>query len=935
MKLSKLLLTIVLVFPRIDAQAGMAPQQLVEACDSIKSYLKERSSVKSEVKLRKVLTRGKNLDLYFGRSLSQFPIRKDDVRWMRSFLTDAVKDNGELGEIFANGVKLEELVTPETGNNGLAPSYAFRVEDPKESFPFIEEIGAVKPSKGLYGRYIALWQSHGRYYNENEDRWMWQRAPVNRTVEDLYTQSYVLPFLIPMLENAGAFVMTPRERDTNTEEVICDRESEGMTSRTTGRCTEKGKWTDAGAGFADTKETLLPAENPFAAGLVRKADCTASSKPTAITVWKPEFKKNWKGAVYISYKTLPESSSCAVYKVSHRGGESRFIVDQKRGGGTWIYLGTFEMDGNSSVELNNATPKGRQFRKGSVITADAVRFGGGIGKVERGGSTSGFPAYCEGAIYNMLWSGIDKEVYTEHDSEYVNDFASRGPWVKYLKDKKDIPFDLSLAFHTDAGVTQADSTVGTLAIYTLKCEGSRKMSDGKDRMTGRALAEMVQDQVIKDIRSGFDPTWSRRFILDKSYSECRTSDVPAMILELLSHQNFTDMTYGLDPAFRFAVSRSVYKGILKFLSALYGCAYTVQPLPVNSFEAVLGTDGKATLRWEATEDSAEPTAVPVSYLVYTRTDGGAWDKGTKVKDNTIVLTVPEGRIQSYKVVAVNAGGRSFPSEILSVGRPAASKGTALIVNAFTSVRAPYSFEAGTYAGFDGREDSGVPYIEDLSYIGESYNYNRNDVWETDCDPGFGASYTNFAGSRIAGNTFDYPYVHGRALMELGFAFCSKSAASFTGLEDCSLIDIIAGKEKDIFRNGLLESIANTEGRNIILSGSETGFAEKKDTSGFIRKRFGFRWQSSHASPDGTIDNNIKIWNRPNELSYCVENPDALRPSGPQAKTLLHYTATDFGACVANDGRMGRSVVFGFPLEAVVNREDMVKFLSMAINFFEL
>ena len=56
------------------------------------------------------------------------------------------------------------------------------------------------------------------------DRWEWQRARIFQTVEDLYTQSYVLPFLVPMLENAGANVLLPRERDCQTAEVIVDND---------------------------------------------------------------------------------------------------------------------------------------------------------------------------------------------------------------------------------------------------------------------------------------------------------------------------------------------------------------------------------------------------------------------------------------------------------------------------------------------------------------------------------------------------------------------------------------------------------------------------------------------------------------------------------------------------------------------------------------
>ena len=62
-----------------------------------------------------------------------------------------------------------------------------------------------------------------------------------------------------MLENAGAYVMTPRERDTQRHEVITDNDEsfsfvrEGNTRRL-GKYEETGSWSDAGTGFADLKE---------------------------------------------------------------------------------------------------------------------------------------------------------------------------------------------------------------------------------------------------------------------------------------------------------------------------------------------------------------------------------------------------------------------------------------------------------------------------------------------------------------------------------------------------------------------------------------------------------------------------------------------------------------------------------------------------------
>ena len=78
--------------------------------------------------------------------------------------------------------------------------------------------------KGLEGHHLAVWQSHGRHYKIARGEWAWQRPPLFCTTEDLFTQSFVVPYIIPMLENAGANVFTPRERDTQRHEVIVDND---------------------------------------------------------------------------------------------------------------------------------------------------------------------------------------------------------------------------------------------------------------------------------------------------------------------------------------------------------------------------------------------------------------------------------------------------------------------------------------------------------------------------------------------------------------------------------------------------------------------------------------------------------------------------------------------------------------------------------------
>lgn len=56
------------------------------------------------------------------------------------------------------------------------------------------------------------------------------------------------------------------------------------------------------------------------------------------------YSRNRKYAVYVTYQTLPGSVSNAKYLVFHKGGVTEFLVNQQIGGGTWVYLGTFEFD---------------------------------------------------------------------------------------------------------------------------------------------------------------------------------------------------------------------------------------------------------------------------------------------------------------------------------------------------------------------------------------------------------------------------------------------------------------------------------------------------------------------------------------------------------------------------------------------------------------
>ena len=76
-----------------------------------------------------------------------------------------------------------------------------------------------------------------------------------------------------------------------------------------------------------------------------------------------------------------------------------------------MYLGTFSFDKGKNdygmVVLSNES------KQKGVVCADAVRFGGGMGNIERGGETSGMPRYLEGARYSAQWAGMPYPVMAD------------------------------------------------------------------------------------------------------------------------------------------------------------------------------------------------------------------------------------------------------------------------------------------------------------------------------------------------------------------------------------------------------------------------------------------------------------------------------------------------------------------------------------------
>lgn len=850
--------------------------------------------------------------------------------------------------IMAGGLPIEQLVAGSKCEKGMPNAWG---KTEYEGAPWV--MNDSRPyfvSHGLFDRHLSLWASHGRYYDGKKDRWKWQRPNLFGTTEDLFTQTIVIPYLIPMLENAGAVVFTPRERDWQKNEVIVDNGGRGYVE-------DSGKetWKTAQEnGFAYHAGTYRDGENPFTQGTARAVKATKKADVSWAS-YQPNIPQGGKYAVYVSYQSLKNSVSDAQYIVMHKGQRTVFKVNQQMGGGTWVYLGTFDFDRGNN-EFNRVVVTNSSSESG-VVTTDAVRFGGGMGNIERGGSCSGMPRCLEGARYSAQWAGAPYSVYSSKNgsddygddinvrSNMTNWLAGGSTYVPTLEGKK-VPIELSLAVHSDAGYTTVnDSIIGSLAICTTSFNDGR-LNSGVSRMVSHDFADSLLTGLQRDI-SGKYRKWTRRYLWDRNYSETRKPEVPSAIIETMSHQNFADMRRGLDPNFRFTLARSLYKTILRFVNGNHSVPSVVQPLPVSNFRIERNSSGGLRLSWIAEKDEQEPTAVPTSYIVYTSEDGMGFDNGTVVYTSSFDFEAKKGVNYCFKVTALNRGGESFPSETLAayLSKSAHAKDI-LVVDGFSRLSGPAVVDDYSRQGFDLGSDIGVSYGLTAGWNGRQQCFDKSRAG-SEGEGSLGYCGDELAGRFIMGNNRDGSVCHVKDIAMSGaynVVGCSLEALdnNLVKLDHYNLVDIAFGLQRNdghslvvykTFSETLqskLRSYAKSGGR-ILVSGAYVGSDmtqphERSFMSDVLKTTFtGTDTNAGNNMVDG-LGLSLDIIRQINDRHFAATSVDRIAACDGRSFAAMRYQDGST-AGVAYDGTDYKSFVMGYPYECINNvrtRQQVMK-----------
>ena len=429
--------------------------------------------------------------------------------------------------------------------------------------------------------------------------------------------------------------------------------------------------------------------------------------------------------------------------------------------------------------------------------------------------------------------------------------------------------------------------------------------------------------------------WNKRALWDRNYSETRLPEMPSAIIETMSHQNFTDMRYGLDPNFRFAFARSLYKTILKFTAAKHGSSYMVQPLQPDNFNVTFKAKNKVRLSWTPQKDPKEPTSTPSSYNVYIAAGTSGFDNGTNVGTSNYDIELEPNVLYRFRVTACNKGGESFPTEELTAVYQPGAKKTVLIVNGFHRLSAPRVIDTDGQQGFDLESEPGISYGPMTGWSGKQINFDKSKRGKE--GPGaLGYCGNELAGTFIAGNDFNYVTTHAEAIQtarKYNIVSCSSEALETGKINaanyDC--IDLVLGLEKNgsqdlvyyktfspTMRNILSDYTRNRKGK-LLVSGSYvcsdmTSIEERAFLADILKVSSAGSCGNNGNSHISGLGMTFSIYNSINEKHYAVTSTDALAPMEQAYCSMLYSDGSNAG--VAYDGSDYRTFTMGFPFECI-------------------
>lgn len=768
----------------------------------------------------------------------------------------------------------------------------------------------------LTGKVVFTSGGHGWQWNSTLGRYATDR-PEYQLVEDFGNQEQ-MSFYADYLLRAGATVVPMRPVGRQINEVVLDNDSSGVTF--------SGSWSNsAGPDYYDEDYGAV------ADSVAYRFSSTVNGAETAVATYTPDLPASGFYPVY-TWVARSGNRTNQLYRINHTGGSTEIRVDHRVVGYGWVYLGTYHFDSGSSstlgsVQISNSSPDG------GVVIADAIRFGNGMGDFTDSGAPgpSGYPREDENSykwIRRMLGVGttVAESIGTTSNVSAPSNMAEwmyNGPFGNAVY----------VGIHSNGSTGNPDTATARGAVGLIDADGSDRTPHQGD------LALFLGRQINQDMQAlngVFEHNWSNRttHTYTGQFGEIdlgANAEMDATIIEVAFHDNVQDGALLRDPKARDQIARSMLQGTLEYFDVWGGLNSPVSlPTAPTNVRAVSNASGEVTINWAAGPSTPASVngAAPTGFRVYASVDGYGFDGGTVVAGagaTGVTLTgFDPTRPYYFRVTAVNNGGESSPSEVMTA-LPSGGAKQVLIVNGFDR--------------FDRTQDFDYPY----AYTGDGV---VDRVW-----PRYNNSFDYVVQVHAAIDTAE-PGVH--------VASTSNEAviSGAVNLNNYDTVVWILGEESTADDTFNATEQAKVEafiaaGGNLFVSGAEIAWDLDQQNNG--RTFFENTLKGNYVSDDGGSYNITPIagsifagmanfsFSNGNAFSsldgqfYDAEFPDVINPQAGAIAALRYSGGSNGNAAIQVQGTDGRGsiVMFGFPFETITNAARRADIMGRVLDFFQV
>lgn len=773
------------------------------------------------------------------------------------------------------------------------------------------ELTTAQPTGALEGKIVYTSGGHGlQWVNSSVGFYAGRQEYASTEVNEAFGNQDQLYFFAEHLLRAGATVVPMRPVGHQLNEVVLDNDSPEVTYT--------GDWSNSRSSVYYDEDYGVSTDS------VGYRFASISATETATAVFTPNIPE---AGFYPVYTWVLDSSNRTdqLYRINDSaGGVTEIRVDHRKVGKGWVYLGTYHFDAGTSgsVVISNQSTAG-----GSVVIADAIRFGNGMGDLPDGpnglghpsGSLSGAPREDESALlwtWRAIGQGNDPAsvIGTSHVSaphrmaEHMN------------ADSNPLGTSVYIGFHSNAGGGR----------------GARGLIDQtpSDRTPNQSsLALFTGRQINQDMQAligMFEHNWVfgvSHTYAGSSFGEIDlgpNAEMDATIIEVAFHDSNLDADLLNDPKVRDQLGRSTYEAVVEYFAGFGGLTDTTSlPAAPDRVTAATDSNGDITVSWEA-----GPTGVlggiPDGYRVYVSRDGYGYRGyqevlGAEASSLTFSGLQLDEDPYYFKVVAFNSGGES-PRSLVAAARIGKTAGKQLlIVDAFD------------------RND-------------RTQNERYPDPFSGDPD---GLDLVDRVRPRY-NNTFDYSIQVAEAIAaansSAGISTVSNEAllAGDVQLEEFDAVIWISGEESsadDTF-NAAEQSLMSdylVAGGKLFVSGAEIAWDLDNLDNG--RAFFNEQLRAEYVSDDAntydvqgtgsSIFAGLSFSFDDGSLFYDAQFPDRVTPLGGATTALTYVGGSGGNAAIQFDGGDTKVVYFGFPFETITSSTDRAAVMDRVLEFFQV